>query len=107
MVGDGGEARQEDPERRAASGAGAFSLDAPLMQLDQALYQREPQAEAALAAIERALSLHEKIEHPRQQLRVDALAIVLHLDHRLAFAGVGDDLDAPAFGRVLRRIVEQ
>src|SRR4051812_14502231 len=107
MVRHGSEAREEDPERRAASGTGALRLDAPLVQLDQALHQREAQTEAALTAIERALSLNEKIEHARQQLRVDALAVVLHLDHSLAFAGGRDDLDAPTFGRVLGRIVEQ
>src|SRR6185503_12490087 len=69
--------------------------------------QREADAEAALAAVERALALHEKLEHPRQELRLDAAAVVLDGDGGLAFAARRGEADLPALRRVLRGVVEQ
>ena len=47
-----------------------------MMQLDQAVHERQPDTEAALAAIERALALLEDLEDVGQQLGVDADAVV-------------------------------
>jgi hypothetical protein len=47
-----------------------------VVQLDQALRDRETEAEAAFGALQRLLALHEALEHARQQLRLDADAFV-------------------------------
>ena len=65
-------------KRRAPARAVARHLHRALVQLDQALHQREADAQAALAAVERAVALHEEVEHLGQQLRLDAGAVVAH-----------------------------
>ena len=82
-------------------------LDAPLMQLDQALDECEPDTQSALAAIEAALALHEELEHARQELGLDAAAVVLHGDGGEALAGHGGEPDAPAFTGVLGSVVQE
>ena len=74
--------RQLDANRRAAALAGARRVDAAAVRLDEVPADREPQAEPAVRARERAVGLAEALEQVRQELRRDA------------FAGVADrDLD--------------
>src|SRR2546430_15984608 len=88
-------------------GAVAIVYAPPLVELDQPLDEREPDAEAALATIEAALALHEELEHARQELGVDAAAVVLDRDGSDAFAGHGGKPDAPALAGVLGSVVQQ
>ena len=106
-LGNLADARQYDAEERSLADAVALHLDAALVQLDEALDHGEPDAEAALAAIKGALALGEELEHMRQQLRVDADAVVAYGDHGLAAVGGGAELDAAAFAGVLGAVVEQ
>src|SRR5256885_10510853 len=59
----------------------------PILQLDQALHQREADAEAALRAVEAALALHEELEDLGQELGLDAGAVVLDGDGGVAKIG--------------------
>ena len=49
----------------------AARRDRAAVQLDEAAHDREPEAEAALRAVERLALLHEQLEHARQQLGRD------------------------------------
>ena len=50
------------------------------MQSDQVLDQRQADAEAAAGAIGALPTLHEQIEDARQQIGIDALAVVADAD---------------------------
>ena len=69
------------------------AVDRALVQADQAMHERQADAEAALAAVERALALLEQLEDVGQQLRLDADAVVAHADHGLALAQRQRQLD--------------
>jgi hypothetical protein len=61
------------------------------MHAHDALDQRQADAQAALRAVGRAVGLGEQVEHVRQQLGVDAAAVVAH-----AHFGAGAVLARPA-----------
>ena len=63
------DARQRHAEQRPLPMPSLCASTRALVQLDQALHQRQADAQAALAAVERALALHEQLEDVRQQLR--------------------------------------
>jgi hypothetical protein len=48
------------------------------MHLDESLDQREPEAEAALAPVQRRIGLRERLEDPRQHLRRNSRPGVAH-----------------------------
>jgi hypothetical protein len=108
IVNDGeGDGVKMDHELRALAEAGAARLDPATVQLDQALHDREPDAEPALYAREAPLRLREEVEDACQHLGRDPDAVVAHADRDLA-AGV-DDLDrdaAPGLG-VLRGVADE
>jgi carbonic anhydrase len=58
--------RQSHREGRAAAQARAARLHAAAVQLDQALDHREPDAQAAAAAVERRVDLVEQLEQPAE-----------------------------------------
>ena len=99
--------RQRDRHRRALLQAGAVRRHLPVVHAHDALHEREADPEAALRAVRRAVGLREQVEHVRQQLRVDAAAVVAHLRPRLAAVDRDREHDAPARRRVLGRVVEQ
>ena len=71
------DAGQADPELRALARARrCVASTVPRVQFDEAPHQRQADAEPALAAIERPLALLEQLEDVRQQLGVDADAVV-------------------------------
>ena len=76
--------RQPDPEGRASPAPGRFGRDPAAVQLDQALHQRQADAQAALVAGGRRIRLAEQLEHVRQERRRDAAAGVADLEQRLA-----------------------
>ena len=53
------------------------------MQGYEGLDDRQPEAETGMRARARALGLGEWLEHVRQELRVDAGAVILHRDLEL------------------------
>src|SRR6185369_17560175 len=85
----------------------ATNRDASAMQLDEPLRDREPDAEAALRAIERLIALHEQIEDVRQDLRIDADALIAHANLHDALDPRQTDLNAPLVRRELRCIRQQ
>ena len=61
---------------RAPARPFAVAPDAAAMQLHQVLDQREPDAQAALRAVQRLVGLGEQVEDVRQEVRRDAGALV-------------------------------
>jgi hypothetical protein len=77
------------------------------MHFNQALDDRQPQAEAALCAVERAFALHERVEDMRHQVRRDPGAVVRHADrHVAAFAFVHVNSQRAVGIRVFRGVVQ-
>ena len=78
------------------------------MQLDEALHEREPEAEPAARAREASILLRERLEHAGEDVRLDPLAGVAHLEE-----GVGAGVLAEphrhraATGRELGGVAEQ
>ena len=103
----GADRRQRHAEGGAFAGAGAFGRHAPLVQLDQALHQREADAETALRAVEAALALHEELEDARQELGLDAAAVVLDGNRRQALARGRGQADAARLRGVFAGIVQE
>ena len=68
--------RQPDLERRTGTQAATRCGHASSVHFDQPLDHRQSDTEAALRTIERAIALHEQIEHLRQQILRDPDAIV-------------------------------
>ncbi|MCY1213798.1 hypothetical protein D9M72_255950 [compost metagenome] len=77
------------------------------MQLDQALDQRQADAQPALRGLRRAADLHEHLEDRAQHVGCKAGAVVAHLDHRDALLRAQHDADRSAGRRVLGGVVEQ
>ena len=102
-----GEDWQPHGERAAASRAGAGRLHRSAVQLDELAHEREPDAEPAGAALERAIALHEQLEHARQQLGTDAHAGVAHGQDRLIAVATHGDGDLAPGRRVLHRVGEE
>ncbi len=101
------QARQVDAELGTLADTGTVRLDMAVVQLDQALHQRQADAEAALVAIERAFALLEQVEHTRQQIGLDAHPVVAHGEHRRALLDRDRDVNAAALGGVLVGVAEQ
>ena len=83
---DFGEAWQRHPELRSAAGAGARHLDLAVVHLDQAANERQADAQAALAAVERALALREQLEDIAAAARA-SMPMPLSRHRDLGFAG--------------------
>src|SRR6185436_19030911 len=96
-----------DDELAAFPGAFAARLDTAAVQLRNPLYQRQADPQPALRAIETALALHEQVEDPRQQLRLEAEPRIAHAEHSLARLAAHAHLDAAGRRRVLDRIGQQ
>jgi hypothetical protein len=71
------------------------------VQGDEALYEREPDAELTLRTVDPAVALREQLEHVRQQRGIDARPVVLDTDDRHAARGGRLHADRAAAGRVL------
>ena len=95
--------RQPDRERAALARPVAPGLDRSAVQLDQPPRQREPDAEAAVAAIAVAGELREHVEDVRQHLRRNADARVLHAQADVVALGGAADANPSAARRVLDR----
>src|SRR6185312_2693134 len=67
---------------------------------------READSEAALCAIERAIALHEQLEHARQELRCESGPGVGYFDEGLCALGASHDADVPIRVGVLGGIRE-
>ena len=75
--------REAERERRAAAGASrSRDGDRAAVRLDEALHERQPEAEAAAAPIERAVGLRERLEDAGEHLRRDAHAGIRDGDRR-------------------------
>ena len=72
----------------APAGALAEGLHRAAVHLDQPAHQRQADAQAALRAVERSLSLHEQVEDAPSRSARDADAVVAHDDDRLVLSGV-------------------
>ena len=79
----------------------------PFVQLDERLDQCQPESQAALRAIQRALALHKRIEEPLEQLRRDADARVGDFQEGAVTVSRDAHRHAAARGRVLQRIAKQ
>jgi hypothetical protein len=98
------QARQRDRECRALADALALAPDRPAVQDDDALGEREADAEPALGAVERALALGEEVEDALEELRRDAQAVCRSRARCSPRLAAHVDLDAPALRRVLGRV---
>src|SRR6185437_11406016 len=91
--------RQPDLERRALPGSRAARGDGAAMALDQPLHDGETGSEPALGAVQRAFTLHEDVEDPRQQIGRDAETIVGDLDDGIRTFTARPDLNlTPGIG---------
>src|ERR1700722_3809278 len=91
-------------ESRSASLAGATREYLPTVQLHHALDHRKSHTQAPLRPVDRALALHEQIEHPGQQLRRNPHASVRDLYDGAALRGAQLHADLPAGLGILRGI---
>ena len=82
-------------------------LDAAPVQLGDAAHQREPEAEAARAAVGAALALHEEVEHAGQHFRRDTDPRVADTQHGQPVRGAQRDLDLSPRRREPERIAHQ
>ena len=77
------------------------------MDFDQSLHQRQPNAQAALGAVQRPLCLREEIEDAREEVGSDADARIPHTHHGFIAFLLDAQPDATAFVGVLGGVVEQ
>src|SRR6266403_50087 len=99
--------RQADDELAPFPKAGAARLHPTPVQLDEALHEREADAHSTRSTVERAGCLNEQVEDPRQHLRADPHAGILHPEHRLAGSRLDAHLDPSARVGVLHGIGEK
>ena len=66
------------------SGAAAFRARRATVHLREPAHQREPDAQAAMGAVQAALALHEEVEDARQQVLGHAYAVVGDAQHGFA-----------------------
>src|SRR5205085_1401685 len=97
--------RQCDREAAAASLPRALGTDAAAVRLDEALDEREPQPQASVRARRRHVRLPEALEDVRQELRLDAGALVLDLDACRAVGRADADADTSPLARELDGVV--
>src|SRR4051812_16297699 len=96
--------REHAADGRAASWL-RVELYGAAMQLDERAYDRQPEADAAVAGSERVAL--EAVEHPRDDLRRDAAALVGHLEHDLLVGLPGPQRHRLARGREADRVGEK
>ena len=84
---------EADGEGRPLPLAVALRSYRAAVQLDQVAHDREPQAEAAMAA-RRVVGLAETLEDMRQEIRADAQAVIADPDLCVAAGALQADLDA-------------
>jgi hypothetical protein len=77
------------------------------MQRDEGAHEGEPDPEAALRPIGRALALHEEVEDPLSELRGQPGARVANLEHRRSVLLAHTDRHQPARRRVLEGIADE
>ena len=77
-------ARQRDAKQRSLAGAGAVPGHRAAVQDDQVPDDGQAEPESAAAAFARAVLLPEALEQVRQELRLDALALVVYFEHTVA-----------------------
>jgi hypothetical protein len=82
-------------------------LDPAVVQLHHRAEQRQADPESAVRPGERLVALDEEVEDPRQHLRLDAVAVVGHPNHRLVADSFHLEADVAAAGRILRGVAEQ
>lgn len=99
--------RQAHREPAAGARPGARCGNVSTMQGHDGPDQRQADAEPALRPVGRARGLREQVEYLRQQIRVDADAIVFDIDDETIARSVHGQRDGAAFRRVLGRVVEQ
>src|SRR5207237_4337355 len=75
----GRRARQVDREGRAAARPGAVGAHLAAVQQRDVAHEREADAQAARAPRRRSIGLAEAVEDVRQEFRLEADAVVLHL----------------------------
>ena len=77
------------------------------MEVNEALYEREAEAEPTMAAVERAVRLGERLEQAEQHLRIDADAGVPHAHLSEALNDVARKTDRACGLRELHGILQQ
>ncbi len=77
------ECRQPDDELAAAVGAFATGLHGTTVELNQPAHKREPDAEAALRAIERVVNLSKKLEDGCEFLSGYTNAVIAYAENGL------------------------
>src|SRR5262249_53465036 len=86
---------QGDDEFTPLARARAERTYGSTVHLDDGSYQRQPDPEAALSAVERAVRLREEIEDMWEDLAGDSDAVVLHADPDLGPLLFGRQRDVP------------
>src|SRR2546425_250965 len=86
----------QNRRRRRRGGPAAARADLPAVLFDQPLDQRQPHAEAATAARNACLALRKRIEDARDEIGLDANAVVADADDGALVASVGSDGDCDA-----------
>ena len=92
---------------RALAFARAPDPDGAAVQLDEALHDRQPEAEAAVLARRRRVALPEPLEQVRNELRLDADAGVGHADLDVGVHALEQDLDLAVLRRELDGVGQQ
>jgi hypothetical protein len=87
--------RQPDDKLAPPSRALAGDRDAPPVQLDEVPHNRETDAQPALGARYRSLTLCEKIEHARKQVGRNPDTVVSDAQHRVGVLPAGAHSDMP------------
>ena len=101
--------RQLDHELRPLAEAFAVRMNLTAMHLHQALDQRQAKPQATLAAIQGCVGLHEGLEQPAEQRRLDANSAVDDPQDGVSLrrGSLGADPDPPAGRGELGRILQQ
>src|SRR5688500_10776750 len=100
-------AGEADDERRAATFALAGCFDRTAMQLDEVPHEREPQAQAAVGARQRAVLLTEAIEHVGHELGTNADAGIGDADPCSGFVHAKANVHAAATRSKLRSVAHE
>src|SRR5262245_15946199 len=98
---------QRDGEGRALSFACARRLDLAAVHLDQLLYQRQAQAQAAVTARVRSVLLSEAVKNAGQEFGRNAFARVAHGERQARPRALECHFHSPAFGREFDGVGEQ
>src|SRR5262245_54771969 len=101
------DAREAHGECGATPGALARGGDRAAVQLDERLHEREPDAEPAVSAVDRALALDEQVKDARDYVGGDAYAGVSHSEHRRAVLGAHTHRHSASRRSVFERVADQ